>query len=72
MCRPTLANIKSLADSLKIYKTMARCYKLEVKFPENVNWDMDMVEYNTHMNILEKIMRHPYLVSKSQIHPSNK
>ena len=72
MCRPTPAKIKSLANTLKIYNTMARCYKLEVKFPQNVNWNMDMDEYNTHMRILENVMRHPYLVSKSGVHPSNK
>ena len=51
---------------------MSRSYKLGVKFPENVNWNMDMEEYNTHMKTLEKIIRHPYLVSKSEIHPTNK
>ena len=51
---------------------MSRSYKLGVKFPENVNWNMDMDEYNTHMKILENVMRHPYLVSKSEVHPSNK
>ena len=50
---------------------MARCYKLEVKFPTKINWNMDMDEYNTHMKILENVMKHPYLVSKSEIHPSN-
>ena len=72
MCRPTPANIKSLENSLKIYNIMSRSYKLGVKFPENVNWNMDMDEYNTHMKILENVMRHPYLVSKSEVHPSNK
>ena len=72
MCRPTPANIKSLENSLKIYNIMSRSYKLGVKFPENVNWNMDMDEYNTHMKILENVMKHPYLKSKSEIHPSNK
>ena len=72
MSRPTLSNIKSLANTLKIYNTMARCYKLEVKFPKKINWNMDMDEYNLHMKILENVMKHPYLVNKSEIHPSNK
>ena len=72
MPRPTLRNIKALENSLKVYNIMSRSYKLGVKFPENVNWNMDMEEYNTHMKTLEKIMRHPYKVNKSEIHPSNK
>ena len=42
MCRPTLRKIKSLENSLKVYNIMSRSYKLGVKFPENVNWNMDM------------------------------
>ena len=38
MPRPTLRNIKALENSLKVYNIMSRSYKLEVKFPENVNW----------------------------------
>lgn len=72
MPRPTLRNIKALENSLKVYNIMSRSYKLGVKFPENVNWNMDMEEYNTHMKTLEKIMKHPYKVSKSEIHPCNK
>ena len=70
--KPSIANIRALSKTIKIYNTISRCYKLSITVPENVNWNMDMEEYNTHMKILENVMKHPYLVNKSEIHPSNK
>ena len=70
--KPSIANIRALSKTIKMYNTISRCYKLPITAPEKLNWNMDKEEYDLHLKIMENLFRHPYLRSKANIHPSNK
>ena len=70
--KASIASVRSLANTINRYNTIARCYKLSDRCPEVTNFDMGIVEYRNNIIRLEKFIQHPYLLSKAKIHPSNK
>ena len=65
--KPNISRVISLAKIINNYNTIARQYNLSVTAPKSINWYMDIEEYNQHINILKKILKHPYLKSTFNI-----
>ena len=72
MYKPSISTVLSLAKTITRANTIARCYKLEYRCPEITNYDITYREYESSIKRLEDFMRHPYIVSKSQKHYTNK
>lgn len=70
--KASISSVRSLAKTINFYNTIARCYQLPDRCPEVTNFDMGIVEYQNNIVRLENFIQHPYLLSKSKIHPSNK